>query len=73
MTFSEALELMKQGKKIRRSEWEDPGHYLDLTKDQYIVESSSLSFKLFGKGIMSPHTFMYWPDILAEDWEEYVP
>lgn len=61
MTFSEALEAMKQGCKVRRKEWED-GLYRAMVFCSYsIIENSN------GENIIAESG----ANILATDWEIY--
>lgn len=56
MNFSEALEAMKTGKKIRRSYW----------------ENEEFAYCLVSKVVYACHTKEFeikWRDILADDWE----
>lgn len=61
MTFSEALEAMKQGYKVRREDWED-GLYRVMAFNSFtIIENSN------GENIIAE----YVSNILATDWEIY--
>lgn len=61
MTFSEALEAMKQGYKVRRKDWED-GLYRAMVFCSYsIIENSN------GENIITESG----ANILATDWEIY--
>lgn len=61
MTFSEALEAMKQGYKVRRKDWED-GLYRAMVFHPYPkIENSN------GENIIAE----YLSNILATDWEIY--
>lgn len=61
MTFSEALEAMKQGYKVRRKDWED-GLYRVMASNSFtIIENSN------GENIIAE----YVSNILATDWEIY--
>lgn len=65
MNFGEALELMKQGKKVRRESWQYEGLY--KTKRLYIRDNEL--YADFGLDVES--AYIAHKDILAEDWEEY--
>lgn len=61
MTFSEALEAMKQGYKVRRKDWED-GLYRVMAFNSFtIIENSN------GENIIAE----YVSNILATDWGIY--
>ena len=67
MNFSEALELMKQGKKIRRRKWENG-------VELYLKDNN---FWFIRKDIIMPTGLPYndisglpYKDIIANDWEE---
>lgn len=61
MTFSEALEAMKQGYKVRREDWED-GLYRVMAFNSFtIIENSN------GENIIAE----YVSNILATDWGIY--
>lgn len=61
MTFSEALEAMKQGYKVRREDWED-GLYRVMAFNSFtIIENSN------GENIIAE----YVSNILATGWEIY--
>lgn len=61
MTFSEALEAMKQGYKVRREDWED-GLYRVMAFNSFtIIENSN------GENIIAE----YVSNILSTDWEIY--
>lgn len=61
MTFSEALEAMKQGYKVRREDWED-GLYRVMAFNSFtIIENSN------GENIIAE----YVSNTLATDWEIY--
>ena len=61
MTFSEALEAMKQGYKVRREDWED-GLYRVMAFNSFtIIENSN------GENIIAE----YVSNILATDWGTY--
>lgn len=67
MTFSEALELMKQGKMVRRLKWKNAAHekhyiFLDPSKRHIIMTSGWSDYKAFT---------LCANDIFTEDWEEY--
>lgn len=68
MTFGQAIEELKQGKKMRRSYWkkEAPDIYIYIKNDMFIMRylnyrnEEKLEFPNFRSS-----------DYLAEDWEEY--
>ena len=75
MTFGQALELLKEGKKVKRKDW---GGYWFLAKDLYLTQDPkvlTLDFKeglivacLKDNGGYAPAQ-PYQADLLAEDWE----
>lgn len=63
MTFSEALEAMKQGYKVRRKEWYEKLNNLNdyiISKDEYFVNSNNNILATIKSD-----------SILATDWEIY--
>lgn len=73
MTFSEALELLKQGKKVKRAIW--GGFWVVQTvhgrqsKDMPHWDGEFIIAKLANGAGYAPAS-PYQADILAEDWEE---
>ncbi len=62
MNFSEALELMKQGKKVRRSRWVNSEKlYLYLEDNEFWLATGEFA------GTIGIH----YDDMLDNDWEEY--
>ena len=59
MNFSEALDLLKQGKKVRRSCW-DRAEKLYLENNEFWMSAYEISGA----------TGVHYDDMLAEDWEE---
>ena len=60
MNFSEALDLLKQGKKVRRSCWD--------SAEKLYLENNKFCLAAYGiVGTIGVH----YDDMLAEDWEEY--
>jgi len=64
MTFSEAIEALKQGKKVKRNCWYESLYLQELIDGKHIktTEGGKASFE---------RTESYWAnkdDILAEDW-----
>lgn len=63
MTFSQALQLMKEGRKVARMEWEEQGLWLTYLPEQNIFA-----------GYINGHWHRGWqpitPDMLATDWRE---
>lgn len=62
MDFSEALALMKQGKKMRRREWVT----LKCSPYKWITVKDNRFFDELGMRVDD----IYQEDILANDWEE---
>ena len=68
MTFGQAIEELKQGKKMRRSYWKEeaPDIYIYIKNDMFIMRylnyrnEEKLEFPNFRSS-----------DYLANDWEEY--
>ena len=60
MNLVKALNLLNEGKKVRRKDWES-GKYIYLNKDKYIVND-------LGKEVLFTIDF---DDIKNEHWEEY--
>ena len=68
MTFGQAIEELKQGKKMRRSFWKEeaPDMYIYIQNDMFIMRylnfrnQEKLEFPCF-----------YSVDYLADDWEVY--
>lgn len=63
MTFSEALEAMKQGCKVRRKEWDNN----EVAKDDYLYIDGGAFCDSKGDRFYSLKDFV----ILATDWEIY--
>lgn len=61
MTFSEAIEAMKQGYKVRRKDWEDGLYRVMALNSSKRIENSD------GENMISECVF----NILATDWEIY--
>ena len=63
MNFSEALELLKQGKKVRRKGW-----FKTTSMSMYDTQ-----FLMHEDCFQSPHSISYFTagDVIADDWEEY--
>ncbi len=62
MKFEEALELLKQGKKLRRSCWTNSyKKYLYLENNEFWLTTNEIA------GIIGIH----YDNIVANDWEEY--
>lgn len=62
MNFSKALELLKQGKKVRKRCWANSQKlYLDLENHEFWVATGTITGTI---GIR-------YDDMLADDWEEY--
>ena len=77
MTFGEALELMKQGKKLRRSGWNGKGIWVGLHEQQ---DSDDMGAYIYidTTGLQTdnpdaPKSRVPWlasqTDVLASDWE----
>ena len=71
MTFSEALEHLAYGRKIRRKEWVNDAH---ITSN-----GDRIFFYAFVNGELECLETIDWPDrvfslsdVMAEDWEYYV-
>ena len=60
MNFSEALELLKQGKKVRRSCWD--------SAEKLYLENHEFYLAAYG---IAGTTGIHYEDMLAEDWKEY--
>ncbi len=62
MNFNEALELLKQGKKVRRSCWANCHQkYLYLENNEFWLTTNEIA------GLIGIH----YDNIVANDWEEY--
>ena len=59
MEFRFALDLMKQGKKVRRKIWNNPSFYFYF---------ESLSYNNLS---LTHETILDWEDLTADDWIEY--
>ena len=68
MTFGQAIEELKQGKKMRRSFWKEeaPDIYIFIQNDGFIMRY--LNYKNEEK---FEFPCFYSVDYLADDWEEY--
>ena len=66
MKFEEALESLKEGKKVRRKLDGDVNYYITFDKSGCLLEYVARSNKWFEDTYLLSKT-----DILAEDWEEY--
>ena len=74
MTFGQALEALKEGKRVARSGWNGKGMYIYLADGKLLTEA-------IGEGVFTDTTtmktadnkFVPWlasqADMLAEDWE----
>lgn len=75
MTFSEALELLKQGKKLRRTGWNGKGMWVELQRPDLGSKMNLPYLYLTTPNEPSkfPYSLVPWlasqTDILAEDWE----
>lgn len=63
MNFSEALLLMKQGKRIRRRQWDEykhtaPYQWFELNDYKHVVDECNMYVELFEH-----------EDVFANDWE----
>jgi len=58
MNFSEALNLLKHGSKIRRKDWAHYAYY--FIKDNKIFNQDGVR-----------ESYIYWNNVFATDWEEY--
>ena len=65
MTFEKALELLKQGKKVRRQCFNE-GIYWEMPSIQHIATRKTLD-----KDLTVFINIISLKDIIAEDWEEY--
>lgn len=78
MTFGQALELLKAGKKVARAGWNGKGMWLSLVfpKEYQVFYLSSFELLPFIGMKTADNKFVPWlasqTDILAEDWEEVI-
>lgn len=73
MTFSEAIEALKKGKKIARIGWNGKGQYVDLGKNIHYTDSegehiSPAALVFHGVHSLQVGWLASQADILAEDW-----
>lgn len=70
MDFSEALNTLKRGERMRRAEWEHEGKWVALEKSSTKDGVMTLPYIYMNTG--QGHLFPWLPnhiDLLAEDWE----
>lgn len=70
MTFGKALDLMKQGRKVRREGWNGKGMHVALTGSTLLNCSTVMRDFIYMKaadGLLVPWTASQ-TDVLAEDW-----
>ena len=65
MNFSKALELLKQGKKVRRKAWEKSTKIF-IRNEQLFVDDDEVECNYANTSV-----YYILSDILADDWEEY--
>ena len=65
MNFSKALELLKQGKKVRRKEW-GKSTKIFIRNEQLFVDNDEEECNYANTSV-----YYILSDILADDWEEY--
>lgn len=63
MNFSEALELMKEGKEVRRESWAEVEYMW--------IENGKIMRRIFYDLLELEYVRIETEDILAEDWELY--
>lgn len=72
MTFSEALEELKKGKKIKRKDWGGYWFYLGFAENKLfignIIDVGDWIIAKLANGGYAPAQ-AYQSDLLAEDWE----
>lgn len=69
-TFGQALEALKQGKKVAREGWNGKGMYLSLQiPDDASMNKQSYIFIVPGENQRVPWVASH-PDMLSEDWFE---
>jgi len=70
MNFGQAIEALKDGKKVARKGWNGKGMYIQLNKGGDYEFSEILPFFVIKNVLNSFNTWVpSVPDILAEDWE----
>lgn len=75
LTYSEALDHMKRGRKMRRSGWNGKGMHIAITKNGYIHSDEADAIPLIPFIYMFTAQGEYVPwlcsqtDAIAEDWE----
>jgi hypothetical protein len=77
MNFGEALQALKEGKKVTRSIWGgywEPHHKAMLQSGSGSVDFITRYFDLFVVAVLKDNkgnapAQPYWEDILAEDWQ----
>lgn len=67
MNIGEAVQAMKQGKKVGRPGWNGKNMYLFLLSANGLYEPCICMFT--AKGNFQPGWLASQPDLLAEDWE----
>lgn len=74
MTFSEALELLKRGKKVTRSGWNGKDMWIAIMPAHQVSEGSHLMesyvYMKTAKGTLIPWLASQ-ADLLATDWETW--
>ena len=72
MTFGEAIELLKQGKRVQRRGWNGKGMFLWLCTDQFCdMGNKPFIVMRTAQGEEQPGWLASQPDMLEEDWDEY--
>ena len=78
MNFGEALEALKQGKKVKRAGWNGKGIYIELQKPDQHSKMTLPYIYIVTNGLITdnpaaPKGVVPWlasqTDMLAEDWE----
>ena len=74
MTFGDALELLKQGRRVMRRGWNGKNMYVWLNTGMYVNGNWTKPFieMVNAQGDAQPGWLASQPDMLEEDWEEYV-
>lgn len=70
-TFGEAIEEMKKGQTVARSGWNGKGMYVYLAQLTEHVEPCFIMYTAQGK--LQPGWLASQMDMLADDWEVYIP